>query len=237
MDPVRIGNFIKQLRQEHHLTQKQLAEQLGVTYQAVSKWENGKNIPDILILKKISVLYKIDIKELLDGEKSEKQKKRSSKKSKYLVFVFGMLLLFILYESFIPHKNNNNFEFKTMTTTCEEFNIKGSAAYNHDKTSIYISEVDYCGTPNDTIYQEIECTLYEDYKNTKTKIGSCGMSKEPKDLDAFLDTVELNVNNYVASCKMFASSTLYLEIQALAQENQRITYIVPINLEENCTDS
>ena len=63
------------------------------------------------------------------------------------------------------------------------------------------------------------------------------MSKEPKTLDDFLDTVELNVNNYVASCKMFTSSTLYLEIQAIDQENQRTTYIVPINLEENCTDS
>ena len=63
MDPERIGKFIRQLRQENHLTQKQLAEQLGVTYQAVSKWENGKNIPDILMLKKISILYNIDMKE------------------------------------------------------------------------------------------------------------------------------------------------------------------------------
>ena len=47
----------------------------------------------------------------------------------------------------------------------------------------------------------------------------------------------MNVNNYTASCKMFTSSALYLEIQALDQENKRTTYLIPINLEENCDEN
>ena len=54
----KIGNIIKELRKKNNLTQQNLADQLGVTYQAVSKWENGKNIPDIAILKEISKLYR-----------------------------------------------------------------------------------------------------------------------------------------------------------------------------------
>ena len=44
MNQDKIGNFIKSIRLEHNLTQKELADKLGVTYQAVSKWENGKNL-------------------------------------------------------------------------------------------------------------------------------------------------------------------------------------------------
>ena len=44
MNPERIGQMIKEIRKKNHLTQKQFADKYGVTYQAVSKWENGKNI-------------------------------------------------------------------------------------------------------------------------------------------------------------------------------------------------
>lgn len=234
MDPERIGKFIRQLRKEHHLTQKQFADRLGVTYQAVSKWENGKNIPDILLLKKISVIYRVDIKELLDGEKKQSNSRNINKKVILFLLIFIIVLFEVGYKVVHSEKKVNDFEFKRITSTCEEFSITGSAAYNQDKTFIYISDVDYCGEENNTIYREIECMLYEEYKDTKKKIGTCGNSKKSMTLDEFLDTVELNVNNYEASCKMFTSSSLYLEIQALDESGKKITYQVPIRLEENC---
>ena len=69
MNQDKIGNFIKSIRLENNLTQKEFADILGVTYQAVSKWENGKNIPDIGILKEISERFNINIDEILSGEK------------------------------------------------------------------------------------------------------------------------------------------------------------------------
>ena len=57
MEQEKIGKFIKKLRKENNLTQKDLADKYGVTYQAVSKWETGKNIPDISLLKEISDIY------------------------------------------------------------------------------------------------------------------------------------------------------------------------------------
>ena len=46
-----VGERIAQIRKYNRINQSDLADKLGVTYQAVSKWENGKNIPDIMILK------------------------------------------------------------------------------------------------------------------------------------------------------------------------------------------
>ena len=58
---MNIGNNIKQLRQQKNLTQEQLAEKLGISYQAVSKWETGANTPDIAFLPKIAALFGISI--------------------------------------------------------------------------------------------------------------------------------------------------------------------------------
>ena len=58
-----------------------IAEKYGVTYQAVSKWENGKNIPDISLLKQICDDYNININDLLEGKNSENnQSKKVNKK-------------------------------------------------------------------------------------------------------------------------------------------------------------
>ena len=47
MDQIKIGKFIASQRKEHGLTQSQLAERLGITDKAVSKWETGKSLPDL----------------------------------------------------------------------------------------------------------------------------------------------------------------------------------------------
>ena len=55
MDQEKIGKLIKKIRIEGKYSQKEFADKYGVTPQAVSKWENGKNIPDIAILKEIDM--------------------------------------------------------------------------------------------------------------------------------------------------------------------------------------
>ena len=61
MDQELIAKKIKELRIKNNLTQKEFADKMNVTFQAVSKWENGKSIPDISILKKISEEFNINI--------------------------------------------------------------------------------------------------------------------------------------------------------------------------------
>lgn len=72
MDQEKIGKLIKEIRKKNNLTQAEFAEKYGVTYQAVSKWENGKNIPDVSLLKEISKDFNVNIEDLLEGRVSSK---------------------------------------------------------------------------------------------------------------------------------------------------------------------
>ena len=74
MNQEKIGKFIANLRKEQKLTQGQLAEKLGVTDKTVSRWENGKNMPDYSVLKGLCNILNIDVNEFLSWEKLEKNK-------------------------------------------------------------------------------------------------------------------------------------------------------------------
>ena len=64
-----IGNLITELRKEKKLTQSKLAEALGVTDKSVSKWENGKSLPDTKIMPRLCEILGISLEELLDGKR------------------------------------------------------------------------------------------------------------------------------------------------------------------------
>ena len=73
MNQERIGKFIASCRKKEKLTQEQLAEKLGITYKAVSKWETGKGLPDASIMKDLCNNLKITVNELLSGELINKE--------------------------------------------------------------------------------------------------------------------------------------------------------------------
>lgn len=68
MDQKRIGAFIAKCRKEKNLTQMQLAELLDITNQAVSKWENGRGLPDVSLLQPLCNILGISLNELFSGE-------------------------------------------------------------------------------------------------------------------------------------------------------------------------
>ena len=67
---MNIGDKIKNAREENKLTQTQASEILMVSRQTISNWENGKSLPDILSVIRMSELYKISLDELLKGDKA-----------------------------------------------------------------------------------------------------------------------------------------------------------------------
>ena len=67
MDQEKIGKFIAACRKEKGLTQAALAEQLGITDRAVSKWETGKSLPDSSIMIDLCELLSINVNDLLKG--------------------------------------------------------------------------------------------------------------------------------------------------------------------------
>lgn len=69
MDQIKIGKFIASCRKDQGMTQAVLAEKLGISDRAVSKWETGKSMPDAGIMLELCDLLKINVNELLSGER------------------------------------------------------------------------------------------------------------------------------------------------------------------------
>lgn len=72
MNLEKIGKFIASSRKKQNLTQEQLAEQLGITKNAVSKWERGLCLMDMSLLEPLSKILKVTVNEILVGEKIER---------------------------------------------------------------------------------------------------------------------------------------------------------------------
>ena len=68
MDQVKIGKFIAERRKKANYTQMQLAEKLGITDRAVSKWETGKSLPDSSLMLELCGILDITVNDLLSGE-------------------------------------------------------------------------------------------------------------------------------------------------------------------------
>ena len=69
MDQIKIGKFIAACRKEEGMTQAELAEKLGISDRAISKWETGKSMPDSGIMLELCGFLKINVNELLSGER------------------------------------------------------------------------------------------------------------------------------------------------------------------------
>ena len=126
MDQIKIGKFIAECRKKNNLTQMQLAEKLNITDRAISKWENGKSMPDSSIMLDLCSELKISVNELLSGEVIEmdnynekleqnlldmvKQKEESDKKMLGLEIVIGYIsaitfMILIFVASFVEMQN------------------------------------------------------------------------------------------------------------------------------------
>ncbi|MBD5449319.1 MAG: helix-turn-helix transcriptional regulator [Lachnospiraceae bacterium] len=94
---MNIGYKIKNAREENKLTQTQAAESLMVSRQTISNWENGKSLPDVLSVIRMSELYKVSLDELLKGdqamlEKLEKDAEISKTEKKIIKYAWISIL-------------------------------------------------------------------------------------------------------------------------------------------------
>lgn len=229
MNQDKISKVIKNIRKSKGLTQSQFAEKYNVTYQAVSKWENGKSMPDIAILKEICQENNINLDDLLEGKNIKRKNKI------LLIGAISAFLLIIIVSLILFGRNKNDFEFKTLSTSCDDFRLYGSIAYNDNKTSIYISNITYCGGNDESKYKNIECTLYEIDNNTKKKVSSYNyQNKESITLEQFLKNVNFNIDHYSKNCRIYKENGLNLEIEATDENSQTTIYKIPLIMEENC---
>lgn len=113
MDQMKIGKFIAECRKKKNLTQMQLAQKLGITDRAISKWENGRSMPDSAIMLELCSLLDITVNDLLSGEviimndynkemennllEVLKQKEESDRRLLTLEWVIAILSLIVLF--------------------------------------------------------------------------------------------------------------------------------------------
>lgn len=92
MDKLKVGQFIANCRKDRKLTQEQLAEKLGISKNAVSKWERGICLMDMSLLKPLSDILQVDVIDILSGEIIDKND-REDKYKNILVKLFGNMKL------------------------------------------------------------------------------------------------------------------------------------------------
>lgn len=231
MNQEKFGEFIKEIRKKHNLTQKELADKYNVTYQAVSKWETGKNMPDSYLIKKISEDFKVSLEELYDGEFKTKKRNR---KIKYIMVLIVLLIILgvILFINY--YKEHDDFKFRVISSSCDNFSISGNIAYNKHKSAIYITNIKYCGEYEENKYKHIECILYESNNNIERKISSYKYEEDIMiTLEEFLKKVTFNISNYDKVCQEYNNNTFYLTINAY--DNEKITsYKIPLSMNDDC---
>lgn len=223
MNQEKIGELIKKIRKENNLTQNEFAKKYNVTYQAVSKWENGKNLPDVSLLKQICKDYNIDINDLLEGNI------KKNRKNYLVLIIITIIALISLVCFFIFH--DDNFKFKTLTSGCDNFKISGSISYNNKKSSIYISNVNYCGGNDTNEYSSIECGLYEKHEGTEKLISTNNYNeKKYIKLENYLSNLVFTIDDYNRTCKEYSNDSLFLRIRAVDKNNEKVIYEIPLSL-------
>ena len=85
MDQEKIGAFIRELRKERNMSQEQLAEVFNVSSKSISRWENGKTMPDISIIIELADYFEVDIRELLQGERKNDSMEKDMKETLTMV--------------------------------------------------------------------------------------------------------------------------------------------------------
>ena len=113
MNQEKIGRFIAELRKEKKMTQINLANKLGITDRAISKWENGRGLPDLSLLTPLCEILDVSINELLSGSRLDKKdyqekleeniintidytNKKIKKTKKIFVIILSVIIMFIV---------------------------------------------------------------------------------------------------------------------------------------------
>jgi len=148
MNQDKSGKFIAKLRKEKSMTQEQLAEKMGVSINAVSKWERGLSFPDVSLYKKLCKELGVNIEELINGEKDNseeakekaiistvKEKEKIKKNSKKILILF--IVIFIITFSTLFYYNKNL-----------KVNLVNDSDYLYDEVINFIKEKELNDNPD-----------------------------------------------------------------------------------------
>ena len=158
MDIEKVGQFIKELRVENNLSQNQLSEEIHVTRQAISNWENGKALPDSNVLLMLSNLFKVSINEILSGRRltkednleeialqlvDENNQKRNKIKKMMISFSTILSILVIIFLGYYFVTNYNSIKVYRVSGKSDKFKTRdGIFIITRSKTYLHLGEIE-----------------------------------------------------------------------------------------------
>lgn len=252
MDQNKIGKFIEKARKARHLTQQQLADILGVSNTAISKWEHGNNLPDISMLEPLSIALKVEMLDLLTAQSSTHTKvskkcaqQRKNKSIRFILIVIT-LILFILTTNFITYHNCNKITERILSEQIQVYKIssnnidyvvEGYIIFNNKENLVYIEKIAFQGLENHNIdYTKIkEVNYYLELNGYKIFKQTSHIEEKTTTLNnifkQFKGNSYKNDNKYLNSNTNFEKATFVIHLNN--KERDRYEISVPIILEKS----
>lgn len=153
-----IGKKIISRRKEKGMTQSELGQKVGVTSQAVSRWEKGVSIPDISVLAQLSNVLDISFQELIGLDVKEKKEKNFWHRFVFLSLVFIIIILvsFLCFTLFTEKTKTATYRAYSSNN---DYHVDGILSLTPSKNSMMLGNFIY--TDNDVIsFYEIEYTVF-----------------------------------------------------------------------------
>lgn len=231
MDLNKVGTFIANLRKEKNLTQAELGELLGVNDKTISRWETGKNAPDISILNDLSEKLDISVKELLNGERNLekdiniealKYYNNRGKKRILISAIIAILIILLLSILFFSINKYNQYKVFKVYSSNSNLNLEGIVVLNPYRNIIVLRNIEYSdyneGTTDEISSKSYYVKLLSNDKIIKNEIYN--FDKEMK-LRDFLETYTLYVDESLKNSEdliLLDNLILYIEYK----ENDKI---------------
>ena len=224
MDLNKVGTFIANLRKEKDLTQANLGELLGVNDKTVSRWETGKNAPDISILNDLSEKLGISVKELLNGERNLekdiniealKYYNNRGKKRILISAIIAILIILLLSILFFSINKYNQYKVFKVYSSNSNLNLEGIVVLNPHRNIIVLRNIEYSdyneGTTDEISSKSYYVKLLSNDKIIKNEIYNFDKEMSLRD---FLETYTLYVDESLKNSEdLISLENLRLEIE------------------------
>lgn len=258
MDQQKIGTFIASLRKESGMTQAELGDKVGVTDRAVSRWENGHNLPDIMVMEKISEVFGITLIELMNGQKTEVIKEcnldklaenaityhKSMMRAYFKRLIIGLsivigVLVIILLTAFCIN-NFNRCKVYRIESTKSDFFVKGKVTQTNKSTTLVLTNFDYNGTKMQQVYAMHYSLLVDGNSiyHGGIDLDEFKIDKNTKilNIDDYFKTLTIYIDEF-KNDEIFDSKDICIEFKYLSVGGEEYYYDVPLKLTKEFSNS
>ena len=230
MDQIKIGKFIAATRAAKKLTQDELAEKIGVTDKAISKWENGRCLPDVSLFKPLCKTLGISVNELLNGEKDTNEDgyinyiKATNKKNKLklilTILVSTTILILLLLGIYFLNNFGKTTVYKLYGTSDNFTYREGLLTVSNEKYILSTGVVEYA---NETLEDAKLLSIQMKYNNSiiysgNLRKGNTILVEETGYNEIFSKEKMDNIDKWVIEITYFVNDEIHEEIIKIEKE-------------------